>query len=576
VHNDKRLLAELRHHRCFLAAAVGLGGIAGVALVVQALILAHLVDAVFLEGASRDALWTPLAALLGVMLARVALGWGSEAAGAQLARSVKTSLRERVTERTLARGGTLAARESSGEIAGALTDGIAALDAYFAHYVPQMALAVVVPLTVASFVIFRDVLSGVVLLLTAPLIPLFMVLIGRLAESISKRQWVEMQRLSAFFFDVLSALPTLRALGSARAQVERLEDVSERFRDATMRVLRVAFLSGLALELIATLSVAVVAVQIGLRLLYGHVPFEEALFVLLLAPEFYQPLRQLGARAHAGLSAVTAADRLYGLLESPVSDLGGRVPMPPRPTLSLEQAVVEYPGERGGVVRALDGVSLTLRPDERLALVGASGAGKTTIARLLLRFVDPTCGRLLADGLDASRIDARAWRRAFAFVPQTPHLFHDTIGANIRLARPDASHEEMVAAARAARVDDFVRTLPEGYDTLVGERGSRFSGGQAQRIALARAFLQDAPIVVLDESTAHLDVRLAAQLAETTERLLEGRCAIVIAHRLGTVRRADRIVVLEKGRVVEEGPHSTLAARSGPYRKLLRAREGHS
>jgi ATP-binding cassette subfamily C protein CydD len=580
LHGDRRLLRELGRERGWLALSVGCGVLAGGTLVGQSVVLAAIVSAVFVESAGLGGLWPALGLLAAAMLVRAGLTWGSEASGAQLASRVKTSLRGRALAATLTSGASLAQRERSGELAASLTDGVEALDAYFAQYVPQQALAVAVPLTVGAFVLAHDLLSGALLLLTAPLIPLFMALIGRAAERISQRQWSEMRRLSAAFLDLLGALPTLRVLGTASRQVGRIEAVTERFRDATLRVLRVAFLSGLALELIATLSVAVVAVQVGLRLLSGGLAFEQAFVVLLLAPEFYQPLRQLGARAHAGLGAVHAADRLYALLEAaPAAGdardrTAARQPMPARPRLRLEGIRVDYASEHGGRVRALDDVSLEIAPGEQVALVGPSGSGKTTLARVLLRFVAPSEGRLLADGIDAREIAADSWRRRIAFVPQQPHLFHESIADNIRLAHPGASDAEVEQAARAARIDGFVASLPNGYETLVGEQGARLSGGQAQRIAVARAFLKDADLVILDESSAHLDVRLETELREATSRLLEGRSALIIAHRLGTARTADRIVVLEAGRLAEQGTHDQLLRREGAYAALVGAREG--
>ena len=291
--------------------------------------------------------------------------------------------------------------------------------------------------------------------------------------------------------------------------------------------------------------------------------------MLLLAPEFYLPMRRLGASFHAGLAGATAAARLFEILEgerrSSRPSAGRR--MPQRPSLTLEGVSFAYPGER----RALDDVSLTIDPGETVALVGPSGAGKTTLARLLLRFVEPDSGRLTADGIDAAEIHPETWRRAVAWVPQHPHLFADTAEENIRLARPEASADELTAAVKQASAEEFLSAMPDGAATRVGERGAKLSGGQARRLALARAFLANAPVLVLDEPAEGLDPRLRAELDETLATLLKGRSALIIAHRLPTVVAADRIVVLDEGKVADQGPHQDLLHRCDLYRGLVRA-----
>ncbi len=575
---DRRLLALVGTRSVSLVGAVGFGALGGIAVVVQAWLLAHVIARVFLGGATRTQVATPLMLLLGAIAVRALLSWAADAAAAHAAAGVKHELRDRVFARLLERGPTAAGRERTGELVTTLTDGIEALDAYIGRYLPQLALAALIPLTVAAVVLTRDLLSGVVLVLTAPLIPIFMVLIGRLADVRSRRQWLAMSRLSASFLDTIQGLTTLKVLGRSRAQVAVIRRASEAFRSASMEVLRIAFLSSLVLELVATLSVAVVAVEIALRLLHGRLEFEQAFFVLLLAPEFYLPLRRLGADFHAGLAGTTAAQRLFTLLEAPAPARPViATPMPPTPAIELEEVSYAYPGNggRGSAARpALTSVNLTIEPGEKLAVVGPSGAGKSTLARIVLRFVEPDSGRLMAGGVPAEAIDPDDWRRAMAWVPQSPHLFADTVAANIRLARPESDVRDIAAAARHALAEEFIAELPGGYDTPVGERGARLSGGQVRRIALARAFLADAPLLILDEPTADLDPCLQAELDVALEDLLAGRSALIIAHRVPTVIAADRVVVLDGGRVVDVGPHEELLERCELYRRLIHSYGG--
>lgn len=579
MHLDQRLLALVRSQSASLAGAVGLGALGGVVIVAQAWLLAHVISEVFLSEATRTSVATALALLLGAMTFRALLSWSADISAAHAAAAIKHELRVRVFERLIERGPLAVARERTGELVSTLTEGVEALDAYVARYLPQLALAALIPFTVAVVVLSRDLLSGVVLFLTAPLIPVFMVLIGRLANARSRRQWVAMSRLSAFFLDIVQGLTTLKLLARSKEQVAAIRRVSEAFRSSSMAVLRIAFLSALVLELVATLSVAVVAVEIGLRLLYGRLAFEQAFFVLLLAPEFYLPLRRLGAEFHAGLAGTTAADRLFGILEPSVPRVSSiiRAQMPPRPSIVLEDVSYTYPatGPEGAAPRrALDRVSLRIEPGEKVAVVGPSGAGKSTLALILLRLAEPDSGSLAADDVAAASIDAEDWRRATAWVPQRPHLFADSLGANIRLARPEASEEEVAASAHRARAAEFIDELPAGYETPVGEHGSRLSGGQAQRIALARAFLADRPLLVLDEPTADLDPRLQAEIDQALEELLADRSALIIAHRVPTAVRADRVVVLDRGRVVDQGSHEQLLGRCDLYRRMVRSYGG--
>ncbi len=626
---DKRLVGQAAGVRRDLAWAVGLGLLTGVVLVVQARVLSQVVGGVFLGGQSLVGvapllfLWTLLS------LARAGSTWGSEVAAQRAAGRVKSDLRERLAAHVLALGPAYTRGERSGELVNTAVEGVEALDAYFSQYLPQLALAVLVPLTMLAFILPLDLISGLVLLLTAPLVPLFMILIGNLADTLTRRQWRSLSRLSSHFLDVLQGLTTLKLLGRSRDQIRTIAQVSDRFRQTTLGVLRVAFLSALVMELVTTLSTAVVAVEIGLRLLYGRLSFEQAFFVLILAPDFYLPLRLLGTRFHAGLAGTAAARRIFEILDaqgvSPVSapsaapsgrvqgqpdfenpEVGFKVPPSPQPPLSLwtplARAALPFPSkgegdaspfpEReggqgvrlgagpvrfddvhyaydGGQRPALNGLSFQIEPGRKVALVGPSGAGKSTVAQLLLRFVEPDRGAITVAGRPLRNWAAPAWRAQVAWVPQHPYLFHATVAENIRLARPDAGLDAVVQAAEKAQAATFIQALPQGYDTLIGERGARLSGGQAQRIALARAFLKDAPLLILDEATSNLDPEVEAALHEAVGRLLAGRTALIITHRLSTAYRADQIVVLADGRAVESGTHATLMRQDSLYRRLV-------
>jgi ATP-binding cassette subfamily C protein CydD len=574
---DRRLLRQVHAARAALALTIGLGFLGGILMVGQARILSRVVSGVFLSGETLRDAQPLLLTFLALALVRAGLAWAGEVTAQQVASQVKTRLREQLSARLLALGPAYARDERSGELTNTLVEGVEALDAYLSQYLPQLALAALLPLTILIFVFPLDVLSGLVLLLTAPLIPLFMVLIGNTAAGLTRRQWTALSRMSAHFLDVLQGLTTLKLLGRSREQIQTIAQVSDRFRQTTLGVLRVAFLSALTLELVATVSTALVAVEVGLRLLYGRLAFEPALFVLLLAPEFYLPLRRLGASFHAGASGLAAAQRIFEILDDrrPTA----RAPQPThqptnQPTnLSLHFQDVRYAYD-GGARPALNGVSFRIAPGQTVGLIGPSGAGKSTVVQLLLRFIEPDRGTITVGGTPLQDLDRAAWRDRVAWVPQLPYLFHASVADNIRLARPGARQEQVVQAARQAHAHDFIQALPQGYDTVVGERGARLSGGQAQRIALARAFLKDAPFLILDEATAHLDPDLQAAIQDAITRLLRGRTVLLIAHRLGSVYGADQILVMAGGQIVEAGSPAGLARAGGLYQRLVSAYEG--
>ena len=581
---SRRLLNFARSSGIALTLTILLGWIGGVLTILQAWYLASIVNAVFLKGATLNALWLPLGILLAVVAGKALSIWGAEVSANAVAQRVKSDLRGRLLEHLTALGPAFTQGERTGELATAAVEGVEALDAYFSQYLPQLVLAASIPLTILILIFPIDILTGAVFLLTAPLVPFFMIMIGRNAEALTGRQFASLSRLSAHFYDVLQGLTTLKALGQAKSQAKVIADVSERYRDMTLQVLRITFLSALALELLTTLSTAIVAVEIGIRLLYGQMEFLPAFFILVVAPDFYLPLRQLGLKYHAGMSGSSAAKRIFTILDTPLpaharintTQQPQPLAVPANPLrfeINFEKITYQYP-ERD--TPALREVSFQIKPGQITALVGASGAGKSTIASLLLRFIDPAAGLIRVDGQPLATFPVEWWRSQVAWVPQNPYLFNDSLAANLRLANPDASETELITACQQAGLMDFIASLPRGFESVIGERGARLSGGQAQRLALARAFLKTANFLLLDEPTSSLDPGLEAELRGSVQNLLRGRTALVIAHRLSTVYQAGQILVLENGRVIETGQHAALVARGGLYAALVGTRGGQT
>ncbi len=567
---DRRLLQEAANSRYKLALIIGFGMAGGVLAVLQADLLARTINGVFLDGLDAAGAQNWLAALAAVMVLRSALVWAASVVAHHLAVDIKRKIRTRLVHHLFRLGPVGTVGMHSGDVVNTLSQGVENLEPWFAKFLPQLASAVLIPVLILALVFPLDAASALIMLVTAPLIPVFMALIGRAAGRLNQRQWDKLSRLNAHFLDVLKGLVTLKLFGRSKEQIAIIERMSGELRDTTLSVLRVAFLSSLALELLTTISIAVVAVTVGLRLLYWDMEFYQAFFLLLIAPEFYLPLRLLGGHYHAGMAGTAAANSIFALLDKPPLLAGGSENMVRQDKVGVvfHNVRCTYGSERPD---ALNGISFEVPAGARVALVGPSGAGKTTVMNLLLGMMAPQQGEILVNGLPLADVKREDWLQHVAFVPQFPHMFCGTVAENIRFGLEGVTMGDIVRAAQAAGAHEFISRLPESYMTVIGEGGTGLSGGEKRRIAIARAFLRNAPLLILDEATASLDAENENIIEDALARLMEGRTVIMSAHRLKTVRQAGSILVLDNGRIVEEGTHSSLISKQGLYAKLVSA-----
>jgi ATP-binding cassette subfamily C protein CydD len=534
--------------------------------------------------------------MLALLLLRAGLIWAQEVSAQGAASRVKHSLRGQLLARIYALGPAYTRGERSGELVNTAVEGIGALDPYVTQFLPARALAFLLPPLVLLAVFLIDPWTTLVLLFAGPMLLLLLALIGGQAKALTERRFLELSWMSAFFLDVLQGIATLKMFGRSKEQAGNIERISQHYGRTTMEVLATAFQTSLMMEWAATAATAMVALEASLRLINGSLPFDRALAVLVLTPEFFLPLRQMAVKYHIGTAGKAAAERVFAVVDGtgaegkkgkegqrgrgaegqPAVPGVERMASATRFDIRFEDVWFAYPPRAQDschlsekMATVLRGLTFAIPHGQTTALVGATGAGKSTVANLLLRFIDPDAGQITVGDARLEGIDRAAWRRQVAVVPQLPHLFHGTALDNIRLARPEASLDQVIAAAAAARAHDFIQALPQGYDTPLGEGGARLSGGQRQRLALARAFLRDAPLLLLDEATANLDAESDALIRDALARLTTGRTVLLIAHRLELAAAADQIIVLDAGRAAEIGTHATLLAQNGLYTHLV-------
>ncbi|MFD0960424.1 thiol reductant ABC exporter subunit CydD [Paenibacillus chungangensis] len=574
----KKLIRQSKGTRKLFAASILFGVIGGAIMITEAIYLADAVNDAFLNGFGLQVIMPALYMLLALIAARAVVHGIAEYMADRMAGGIKSELRLQLARKLTELGPQYSKSERSGELISTVYEGVEQLETYLAKYVPQVAMSMLIPAAVFCVAAGLDTITAIVYAITLPLLIVFMILIGIAAQAKTDRQFKLLGRLGGHFHEVLRGLPTLKIFNRSREQIDIISRISEEHRRSTMGTLRLAFLSAFVMELFATLSTAMVAVFLGVRLVEGDIGFQHAFLVLLLTPEFYAPVRALGTQFHAGRNGMAAAKRIFAILDTEPPglvekddglrlDKGGS-----GYRIEFQNVTVTYPGMDRP---ALSNLTMTLEPGERIAIVGATGSGKSTILDLLQGFIKPSEGRILMNGVELSSLSLQWWRGELAVVPQKVHLFRGTVMDNIALSCPEAGEKEIMAAARAACADAFIQQLPNGYHTVLTE-SVQLSGGQAQRIAMARALLRDSRLLLMDEPTSGLDIASEEALKSGMELMMKERMSITVAHRLETVRDADRIIVLADGKLAEAGAPRELMQTGGLYARMLSAyrREG--
>lgn len=572
---NKRLNEEAKLKGKIFAFLVPFAIIGGILAISQAYFIATIVNDVFMNDKGLTDVRQLLLLLLLVFLGRGLLSYANTRYGVKLASFVKESLRMKLMTRLSKSEAGHLYKEKTGKRVSVLTDAIDQLDAYYTSFLPQLIQAGIIPVMILIVVFTENIYSGLIMLVTAPLIPVFMIIIGSMTEKKSREQMDSMLKFSGSFLDVLQGLPILKVFGQSKRQRKQIVEMSNHFRDTTMEVLKVAFLSALMLEVLATIATAMIAVEVGLRLVYGQLTFHTAFFVLLLAPELYMPLKNLGSSFHSGKNSIAAAETIWEVLdkEEKTTLWGGTLLTGvTKPALKLENVSFQYNENKP----VLKNINLNISSGQRVAFVGKSGSGKTTLLKILLGMLPPNSGRVFANGIPLNELQEDHWLQHIAYVSQEPYLFSGTIIENIKMGRGEASFDEVVEAAELAGVDHFVKDFPLGYDTYVGEAGLGLSGGEKQRVAVARAFLKKAPLVLLDEPTAGLDLETEHYLKKAIERLCEHATVITVAHRLQTIIESDQIVLFSEGEIVATGTHDKLLAKSKLYENFVSLYRGES
>ncbi|PID57670.1 MAG: thiol reductant ABC exporter subunit CydD [Ignavibacteriae bacterium] len=569
MHIDKRLIKYIKNLKVSLFLTLVFSLLTAFTIIANAHLLSDVIDKVFLKNYKLENVNELLIILILLSVGRALFNWSEQNFANKIASQIKDILRNKITSHLFKLGPIQLKAEKTGEISNTLLEGLEKIDIYFSRFIPQLLLSALIPIMILIFIFPIDALSGTIFLVTAPLIPLFMILIGSEAEKLNRKQWKILNIMSSYFFDVIQNLRTIKIFGRTSDIIDKIKIVSSSFRKSSMKVLRIAFLSALILELLSTISIAIISVEIGIRLMKGLIDFKDALFILILAPEFYNPIRQLGARYHAGMEGIAASEKIFALLES-------------KPQIIVKDTEIYQLDKKFNKIifsnvsfsydnsaNVLDNVTFTLKENTHTALVGTSGSGKSTILNLLLTHIYPSKGEIYYDDKNLSQINKKEWLKKISWIPQKPYLFNTSIKENLLLAKPKATEHELNSALQNANISKFVNSLANGIESVVGENAMKISGGEAQRIAIARAFLKDTSILLLDEPTSNLDPETEIDLIKSLTGLIKNKTVLTIAHRLSTIINADNIIVIDKGKILAQGLHEELLVKCNDYKKLV-------
>lgn len=563
---DKNLMKEASGHRLLFTLVVFFGVAASGAILLQTWFVAKIVNGIFLEGATLSTLRSSFMLAVVALLSRVGLEMMEDICALRLSKDVQTSLRTRLVQKLGRLSVIDVDKIQQGKILGLLYDGIDTIENYFSGYLPQLYKAVFIPVLFLIVVFPRDFISGVIMLVTIPLIPMFMILIGKWTKRESVRQWVVLTKFSTYLQDVLEGLMTLKALGRSKKQGKKIGQISEAYRKATFQVQKWAFISSLALELVATISIAMVAVGLGLRLCEGTLDFFIAFYILLLAPEYYQPMRTLGQYFHASINAQEASKSIYDFLAMPEADIKeGNVAQECIKSIRFVQVSYRYPNASEDAIK---NVSLTLESGRSIAFVGESGSGKSTLMMLAMGLLSPSAGTIYVNDTPLEQWNGEAYRKRLSAVLQRPYVFRGSVYENIALdATPDDGQKEKIRAiARSVGLEKLLRTTSDGLDTVIGQGGVALSGGQTALMLVARALYSESDVLFLDEMTDNLDVESEAALVEALEVLAKNKSAWMIAHRLQTLKNVDTIIALDHGQIVDWGDYAHMVGEDGTLR----------
>ena len=580
---------QKRYAQNKLSIAIALGSFNGILMIAQTAILAYLIDLfIFSNGQATlntnqsanissnvsnnisnnvnldAALFSDttliIVALITLIFCRAALGYFSECYSRRGAMDIKSNIRARLLNRLFQFGPTFTQIKGSAKLTNLLHQGIDSLEDYYAGYLPVIAYCAVIPLAILIAIFPIDWQSGLILLFTAPMVPFFMILIGHKAQRLNEEHWAKLQRMSSHFLDIIQGLTQLKIFNASRREIAAVKKISDDYGDQTMGILKIAFLSSFVLEFLASISIALVAVILGFRLYYGDVDYIFALWVLLLAPEFYLPFRQLGTQYHAKMAGVTAAEDLVEIMSHPQVNLSLVEKLTTPFTIKLNQTEYAYP-ERAN---ALSDVTVEFSSHGLYAVIGESGSGKSTLIDMVLGFVQPSSGQVLINDEPLTAANRDNWLRHCGWISQQAQVFYGSLAFNIALS--DKYEDKLVIEAlEKAGLSSFVQNLELGIESQIGEDGEGLSGGQIQRLALARVFYHKPDVLILDEPTSHLDQHTEQIITSSINAYAENHIVIVIAHRLHTVIDAKKIIVLEQGKIIESGTHQTLLNQHGYY-----------